>query len=914
MWFSERRGFRAAGLRSPWLPLAWGMLLGIVSTPAAAQLTGSISGIARDDAALPLPGVAVTITSPVLQGSRTAVTGSDGAFRVLNLPAGAEYQVVFALPGFRTFEARDREVRLGLDSQVHATMEVSSVTAEIAVTSETLVVDVTQTNTQQNYDQDYLKSVPVGSFSSTPYAKLVGQAPGVVLSAPGNPNPNVLGSRPLDNGWQMDGVNASDPTYHTWTIPLNLDAVQEMSIQTSSYAAEYGRASGGIINVVTKAGGNQITGTFDIRYDDNSFGVNGEHFDKSQVQSRNTPWGATLGGPVVKDSVWFFLNTNRSDYYRTPFTTNPVILSQNPTPPARAFKGWSSGGKLSFTVIPALTGFFSFQNAPSEGTGATDSPLYRPEATATAHQGPYRLYSLKLNGVLDQNWLVDLNLGMWRISPGAGITPESGYVTAAWRNTIGGVWYDNYLQGNPSYSSRDLGGVSTTYFINDLVGSHQLKAGFDMDRTSLTSSVIWTGAPTDASYCPGNPGRTCGAYFYFNGFDAAGARIPYRQFVNESSDYGPTGKSYASYVQDQWLPIRNLTINLGLRWDESKFYGGSGANLVNLVKLQPRLSASWDVLGDGRNRLSASWGYFYTDPGLVIGGLSDFGFYFPTSRVYQWSASAGAWNFLSQSGGGYVAQALIDSPLHPTYSEQVNIAYQREIVRGLSGTATYVYKRARDIFDNTCTSQPGCSTLRLSNQPGASFGVTDALQANYFAWMFELDYRSARLQAYFSYVYSKSQGSVDQVNQYQGGEFNWYPDNFVNQYGYLNDDARNRFKLYGAYVIPFVETSVSLAYNYQSGTPYTVTMNSPGGHGTINVEPRGADRTAVLNNLDLQFMKAIRVRSRLTITPIFTVFNVFSQEQPTTYGTTVESPGTLRQPIAWNRPRSYQIGIRADWY
>jgi len=915
MGFPKRRGSRAAGMRLPWLLFAFGVLAGLTANPATAQLTGSISGAVRDDAAAPLPGVVVTITSPVLQGRRTVVTGSDGTFRVLNLPAGGEYEVVFVLTGFRTFEAAKQEVRLGLDSQVNATMRVSPVASEIAVTSETLVVDVTQTNTQQNYARDYLRNVPVGSFTSTPFQKLVGQAPGVVLAPPGDPNPSVLGSRPLDNGWQMDGVNTSDPTYHNWTMPLNLDAIQEMSIQTSSYAAEYGRASGGIINVVTKAGGNQFTGTFDIRYDDNRFTENGEHFDSTQAESRSTPWGATLGGPIVKDALWFFLNTNRSDYYRTPFTTDPVILSQNPTPPTRHFTGWSSGGKLSFTVIPELAGFISFQNAPSEITGGTDSVLFRPEATFTNQQGPIRLYSFKLSGVLRQNWLADLNLGMWQIPPGAGSTPASGYATSASQNRKdGNVWYDNNRQGISNSSGRDLGGVSTAYFIGDVLGSHQLKAGFDTDRTSFLNSTALTGTPSDPSFCPGTPGRTCGAYFWFNGFDAAGARIPFRQFVNESSDSAPTGKSYAAYVQDQWSPIRNLTVNLGLRWDESKYYSRSGPNFLNLVKLQPRLAASWDVRGDGKNRLSAAWGTFYTDPGLIVAVLSDFGFTPPVSRTYQWSATAGAWKILSQTGGAYAAQPRVDSPLAPTYVEQVNVAYQREIVRGLSGTATYVYKKTHDLFDNTCSGQPDCSTVWLSNQPGASFGVTDALQANYFAWMFALDYRSARLQAYFSYVYSKSQGSVDQVNQYQGGDFDWYPDNFVNRYGYLNDDARNRFKLYGAWRIPLVETTLSFAYNYQSGVPYTVTQASPGGHGDKYVEPRGTDRTAVLNNLDLQFMKAIRVRSRLSVTPIFSIFNVFSQEQPTRYGTTVESPATLRQPIAWNSPRSYQIGVRVDWY
>ena len=93
-----------------------------------------------------------------------------------------------------------------------------------------------------------------------------------------------------------------------------------------------------------------------------------------------------------------------------------------------------------------------------------------------------------------------------------------------------------------------------------------------------------------------------------------------------------------------------------------------------------------------------------------------------------------------------------------------------------------------------------------------------------------------------------------------------------------------------------------------------MTQASPSGHGTINVEPRGADRTAVLHNLDVQLRKEINLLDRLSISPIFSVFNVFSQEQPTAYGTDVASPSTLRQPIAWNRPRGYQIGFRVDWF
>jgi hypothetical protein len=265
----------------------------------------------------------------------------------------------------------------------------------------------------------------------------------------------------------------------------------------------------------------------------------------------------------------------------------------------------------------------------------------------------------------------------------------------------------------------------------------------------------------------------------------------------------------------------------------------------------------------------------------------------------------------------YVAQPLVDAPLRPAYSEQVNVAFQREIARGLSGAVTYVYKKTHDLFDTTCTAQltnqPNCPAKWLSNQPGASFGETDVLQASYYAYMFTLDYRSGRLQAYFNYVLSKSRGTSNAGANLGGDDFDWWPDNFRNRYGYLNDDARNRFKLYGAYRIPWIETTLSFAYNYQSGTPYTVTITSSN-NGFIYVEPRGTDRTAVLHNLDLQFAKPISLGGRVNVTPIFTIFNVFSQEQPTDYFTDAGAPATVRQPYLWNRPRSYQIGVRVDWY
>jgi hypothetical protein len=889
--------------------LALLVVLALVAAPAMAQqLTGSISGTVKDNSGVGLPGTSVTITAPVLQGTRMAVTRSDGTYKVLNLPAGSGYQVAFALSGFNTFEATNQEVRLGLDTQLNATMQLS-VKAEIVVTSEAPVVDVTQTNTQQNFNSDYLKKIPIGTANRSYQAILV-QAAGVA----GGSNPNVMGGNILENSYMIDGVNSTDSVTHTFTFNLNFDAIQEIALLTSGYAAEYGRASGGVVNVVTKSGGNEFSGSFDVRYDNNKFVQNGDHYDNSLSTSRNTPWGVTLGGPVVRDALWFFGDTARRDSYSSPYTTNQTILSQNPTPAPQRFTGYNSGGKLSFTALPELNGFVSIQDSFANIPGATNSAAYRPEATNEQDQTS-RIFSLKLNGVFTQNWFGELNAGTHQSEvksfPVTGSDAISG-----WQNrTGGGVWYDNYTNNQGGPRKRTLGGLSSTYFLSDALGNHQIKAGYDMDKTEFPSWNYTTGTPSDPSFCPGFDGRTCGAYFTFNGFDAAGNRIPYRQMVSERNPVqNRSARSFSGYIQDQWAPMSSLTFNLGVRWDETKYDNNLGVNFMNFVKLQPRLSAAWDVVGDGKNRLSADYGTYYIDPALTFNRLFNAGGTSPVSRTYQWSTTTQKWNLLQQTGGNPVTASLIDGQLHPTWDEQINVAFQRQITQGLSGTFTYVYKKTHDIFEDTCITQPECADFWVSNQPGAKLGLLDVLKKSYYGYMFQLDYRATRVQANFSYVYSKSQGSTDAGStQYAGDDFDWSPDNYVNRYGYLADDARNRFKLYGTYRIPFIETQFSAAYTYRSGLPYNVTSTSPGGWGNIFVDPRGSNRATVKHNLDLELKKQFQVMGRLSVTPIVSVLNVFNDETPNAYGGTVASASTLRQVTGWDRPRSFQVGFRIDW-
>lgn len=893
-------------------------LLLVVAYPAFGALDGSVSGVVKDSSGGVLPGVSVLAKSAVLQGTRTAVTRNDGTYRLPSLPPGGGYTIEFALSGFKTVSRSGIAVRLNEDTQINPVMQLADVQTEVVVTGETPVVDTTQTNTAQNFSNEYLRKLPIGSGTRS-YQSILAQAPGVV----GTGNPNVNGGSILENSFMVDGINTTDPVTHTFSFNMNFDAIQEVSVQTSGYSAEYGRATGGIVNVVTKSGGNELSGSLDVRYNSSDLAEEGDYYDPGFTPFRSTPWGVTLGGPIVKDRLWFFGNLSRGDNYRVPATTNATILAQVPKAVARRFDGWNDGLKLSFNLSEKLNGFLNFTDAQAKVPGASNQAYIRPEAASTQTQRA-TILNLKLNTILNDSWLAELQVGQSNSKLETG--PTSGdQATSMWINrTQGGVYYDNYYNYQRSNRDRTQAGLNSTYFLSGFLGNHEIKGGFDFDRTSFPSVNYYTGAPSDPAFCSrgATPGATCGAYFQFNGFDAAGNRIPYAQYVSEQKpEVERTGRSYAAYIQDQWRPTPRLTVNLGLRWDKTQYYNNVDLKIIDFDKVQPRLSVAYDIMGDGKTVARANYGQFYMEPGLTFIRGADTGIYSGYSATYAWSASAKTWNFIRSTGGtagGILTGALIDPDLKPSYDEQINIAVEREIIPNLSFTATYLYKNSKDLFEDTCINQETCPDFWITNYPGKDLGIENPLKKNYYGYQFQIDWRlpNGRGLVNASYVYSKSRGSTDAGStQYIGGDFDYYPYNFTNLYGYLGDDARNRFKVNANYRIPFIETNFGLSYTYRSGFPYNVTYSDASGFGTIWVEPRGTSRGPIAHNFDLQLEKTFNIgfpTNAASISVIGSVFNVMSRENVTSIGGTSTS-ATFRQPLSYSTPRSYELGFRIDF-
>ncbi len=248
-----------------------------LALPVAAQgvQTGSLTGTVVDNDGKPLPGVTVSVTSPNLQGMKNSVSDANGAFRFPSLPPGGEYTLALNLEGYDAEQRTGIPIRVGGATQIEAIMSLSQFGEVIEVTADRVVVDTTKSSVDYSVEFDELDKLANNRW----YQDVMAMAPGV---QPAN-NPSCRVNSGTANLYLVDGVDTSDPRTQTWGKAVNFDSIQEIQVKTAGHAAEYGRAPGGIINLVTKSGGNEFHGTF--RWVESRAGV-GLRLARGQVRRR----------------------------------------------------------------------------------------------------------------------------------------------------------------------------------------------------------------------------------------------------------------------------------------------------------------------------------------------------------------------------------------------------------------------------------------------------------------------------------------------------------------------------------------------------------------------------------------------------------------------------------------------------
>jgi len=305
-----------------------------LSAFAQSSTTGSISGRVVDSAGASVPGVVVTVTSPNLIRAQTATTNDSGSYSISNLPPGRYAVNVGASGGFAAFTKENVEVNLSSTTSVDVDLQAAGASAVVNITDTSgAAVDTTANTTGTNISTEQFSNFPTQRTVQSLYtiAPTVTRS-GLRDSSGRDRDPSVGGSSGPENNYILDGVTVSDPAFGGSGANLPFEFVQEIEIKTGAYGAEYGKSTGGIFNVVTKSGSNEVRGDAFLFFTPQSFvrSVKPEAipFTGSAPDGfSEVDAGFDIGGPIVKDKLWFFGAFNpqrRTNYFLTQTFLNQV--------------------------------------------------------------------------------------------------------------------------------------------------------------------------------------------------------------------------------------------------------------------------------------------------------------------------------------------------------------------------------------------------------------------------------------------------------------------------------------------------------------------------------------------------------------------------------------------------------------
>src|SRR5512143_1888036 len=384
--------------KKTWLVVLLLPLLAAIPVWAQGVPTGTLIGNVSDEAGAPLPGVSVTATSPSLQGTRTTVTSGNGDYNFTSLPPG-EYTVKMSLSGFQT-ATRTSKVSAGQTVEVSAKLALAGVTSVVTVSAQSETVSQTSQATT-TYSYETLDKLPVART----ILSSVALSPGVNQGG-ANGAFTVNGGMSFDSTFTVNGVNIQDNIRGTPTNLFIEDAIQETSTMTSAVSAEYGRFTGGVINAVTKRGGNVFSGSF--RMTENNDNTKAQTPIHTTYTDTWVPtYEGTLGGPIWKDTIWFFGAVRYNDQKTSSSTAAITPGGPTETVPQRNLN-MRYEGKLTISPLQnhTLTGDYTWTTTHADNYYFTTLPVLDTNVMYN-RQTPSDLLSIQYNGVITSEFFLE---------------------------------------------------------------------------------------------------------------------------------------------------------------------------------------------------------------------------------------------------------------------------------------------------------------------------------------------------------------------------------------------------------------------------------------------------------------------------------------------------------------------------
>ncbi len=852
---------------------------------AQARATAAdLSGTINDESGAVLPGVTITATNVATNQSRTGVTDNQGRYYIGALPPST-YTIGVQLSGFAPQERKAIRLQIGQLAEMNFKLRPGTAEA-IVVSARAPVIDPTQTTVSTVIGQEQIDSLPTNGRNFLSFSVIT---PGVTTDRTPQQGASATsgltfgGQRARSNNIMVDGVDNNDSIVGAVRATFSQEAIQEFQVLTNSYSAEFGKASGGIVNIITRSGTNETLGdVFEFFRNDHlnakghfeQFNVFGNSIDQPKAPFRQNQYGFTVGGPVRRDQTFYFLSAERLSTNTSNFVnidpTAAALLNQNGFPVQLGnvpydVKSNDYLAKVDHQFAPAhnlsvRANYASLINQNVEPFGGivakSRGAVQNRKDWAIAASQTDSLSQRSINELRGQyayeNQLIE------SLDPNCGgpcDTFDKGGPTVEIIGvaSVGRQRFTPQPRKNQRYQLKD----SLSYF----GGNHSLKAGFDFNdvHTEFSALPLHFGGRYIFAALPAIP--ALGLTQPISSLQAFAAGLP-AAYVR---GYGTSGSSYndpdvALFVQDDWSVSPKLVFKAGLRYQRQWMYDipytvsmpGGGTYTYKLPQdtnnFGPRLSLAYDPAGNGRSSLHASWGIFYDNQILAAAQIGD-GIDGRNLRtlVARIPSSIGAWRApghkLPEPTTPYPSLVISPDPgMQTPLAQQADLGYDHAIGQTMSVSADLLYVHGTHQL-GTIDYNPIVPALGAGRRPNDINGVagTSASVLQYTSFG-ETWYRgltlslnkrlSSNFQVLLSYTRSKAEdNSTDFQSAFipQKDGLGRDPNNPKGlpigfdpsaERGFATQDQKDRFVLSGLYQFPW-QVQFSTILTAASGRPYT---------------------------------------------------------------------------------------------
>ncbi len=923
------------------LPTLGGLLLLLsFAAGAAAQTTGTIRGVVADQAGTTLPGVTVTATSEGRGTSRSTITGDNGRFALSGLPVD-NYTVDATLEGFHSRTVSG--VRVGISSAVtlEFTMSADTVEESIVVTGAPLV-DVSSSSVGTNYSADFIEELP----TTRNFWDMMAIAPGISQQDEQSQSLSAFGSGISSNSWSIDGLNTTNAdTGEAWWW-INPDTIEEVQVLAIGAPAQYGNMSGAALNVVTKSGTDKFEGAANFYYQSDSLtSENARINDIPFHREKYNEFTFSLGGPLKRDKLWFFVSHQNYREAATDPGENPDFPTDN--------RSDRSDVKLNAqpTDSTSLDGKFHYEDWDFAGAG----PFETPDASES-YFGTNPAYGLSLASVLGPNTLLEASYAGYRgienyqsktrsqDDPFFDKAPPGG---GPWHYS-GSLWYPYVWD-----IARDQIDIKLSTHAADFIKG-------DHDYTFGVSYGVGEGDTVTA-------GGLNGVYYYRNeySYDYYGYTYTYEYYYRASArayHYGAETETISAFIDDSWQVTDNLTLNVGVRID----------SISSDIPDYPLLDMSWNPTGDtipgAKNavdwqHVSPRIGFAYKtgDSGVLRGFYGKFydgdvtGNWYappPNPPTYYYEFSSGrngpwepfyTWEWHANT---------VNPDLKPPQTDQFTLGYEHQLGKHYAVAVQGVYKQTKNLIgweildDGVYEMVPWTNpftgevvelasivvqpTTRKGNRPGDGSLAPPGENFNH-------DYKGAFLtfnkqyadgwNMMASYTWSDSNGflpkptSTVQGDAFYTGTDGRDPNNWINSTQALQSEREHVVQVQGSFDLPW-SLNGSVIYRFLSGKPYNRQLSvggmfssSPLNQGSQTVIAIPADTSTSMpdqNVVDLGLGRDFKLGAT-NLTVNLKLYNAFNQDGHDWWESLNVPPGDRYIPSGYVNPRRLMVHLRLDF-